>query len=101
VHRHHALLAGAVHTAKHHPISFDPMTNDSTPAMVTGGSKRLNGALKAIEGMRCVSHYHRKGFVIFIPAGFTLWHVTGSFLSMSRMAQGLPAHSSSGLNVSH
>jgi hypothetical protein len=46
--------------------------------MVASGGKRLNGALKAIEGMGHVSQDYLKSFIIFISAGFTLGHGEGS-----------------------
>ena len=81
VHCRHALLTCAVRTAKHRTIGLDPMANDSAPTMVTGGSQCLNGALKTIEGMRRISRNHHKGFVVFIPAGFTQCHVDDSFFA--------------------
>lgn len=57
------------------------MANDSAPTMVTGGSQRLDGALKAIEGMRRISCNHHKGFIILIPASFTQCHIGDSFFA--------------------
>ena len=82
MHHRHALLARAVRTAIHHPIGLDSMTNDSAPTTMTGGSKRLNSALKTIEGMRRISRHYHKGFVVFIPAGFTQCHVDNSFFAL-------------------
>ena len=45
------LLARAVCATIHSPICLYAVTEDSTTTMAAGGSKRLNGALKAIEGI--------------------------------------------------
>ena len=87
VHCRHALLARAVRTAIHRSIGLDPMANDSTPTMVTGGRQRLNGALKAIEGMRRIRRHHHKGFIVFIPASFTQCHIDDSFFTWVILVQ--------------
>jgi hypothetical protein len=79
LHRDYALLAGAVRTAIHYIVSLYAMAKDSAPTMVKGGRQRLDGALKAIEGMRRVRHDDRKGFVVLISTGFTLRHSDDSF----------------------
>src|SRR5207237_10056303 len=77
-----ALFARAGRTARHPPISLDSMTNESAATTMTGGNKRLNSALKTIEGMRRISRHYHKGFVVFIPAGFTQCHVDNSFFAL-------------------
>ena len=77
-HLSYPLLASAVRATVHSPICLYAVTEDSAATMATGRGKRLNGALKAIEGMRHVSHNYLKSLIIVVPAGFTLCHGNGS-----------------------
>lgn len=55
-------------------ILFDPMPDHATAAVVTGGSKGLNGAFKAIKDMRHPLPGHLEGFVITIATHLTYVH---------------------------
>jgi len=74
VHGPDAVLAGAGSAAIHPLLCLDPMADDFAAAMGTGRGQRLDGTLKAIEGMRRTRYHHLKGFVIVIPTGFALCH---------------------------
>jgi hypothetical protein len=72
--RLYAVCAGAVGAAIYFPICFCTVADDSAAAMATGGGKRLDRTLKAIEDMRLVIHNNFESFVIVIAACFALCH---------------------------
>jgi hypothetical protein len=53
---------------------FEAMTDDMNTAIVAGWSQRMDGALKAVEGMGPAVHAHLKCLVIVISAGFASGH---------------------------
>jgi hypothetical protein len=62
-------------TAEKCSICFDPMPNDTTPAMVTGRRKCMDGTLKAVEHVGVSTHHYFKSLIVLIPADFTLGHL--------------------------
>jgi hypothetical protein len=60
--------------AEHRTILFDPMADNAIPAVTTHRSQRLNGTLKAIEGMHGALHRYLKRLVILISTSLTLCH---------------------------
>lgn len=67
--------SGAMGAAEHRTILFNPMADNAIPAVTTHRSQRLNGTLKAIEGMHGTLHRYVKRLVIFISTSLTLCHV--------------------------
>ena len=66
---------------------FEPMTDDMDSAISTGGSERMDRALKAIEGVGRAVHAYLKRLVVVISAGFADRHdvtyLAGTFATMN------------------
>lgn len=64
----------AMRTAEDLPIFLHAVPNHAATAMATPGCQRLDRAFKAVESVCLAGQHHFEGFVVFIPAGFTLSH---------------------------
>jgi hypothetical protein len=53
---------------------FDTVTDNSTAAMVTLGSERVNGALEAVEIMRDTVYHYLEALLIIVAANFACLH---------------------------
>jgi hypothetical protein len=66
-----AMLAGTMSTAIQSIRCLHAMTDNSTAAMSTCGSKRMDRTLEAVEDVRFATHSHLKTFIVSIATYFT------------------------------
>src|SRR5215204_1465499 len=59
---------------EHFVILFNAMPDDVNAAMRAGRRQCVDGAFKAVEGMRRAVHGDLKGFVVVVSAGFASSH---------------------------
>jgi hypothetical protein len=67
-------LARAVDAAEDFSVSFNAVPDDPAVAMRANRRQRVDGALKAIEGMTLPADDHFKRLVIFVFANLTCSH---------------------------
>src|SRR5579883_3074600 len=77
----------AVRAAVEGTLDLDAVTDDSTAAVLAGGSQLRDRAFKAIEGIILAAHNDLEGLVIFVAALLALSHLSPP----SRRAWGWPA----------
>src|SRR5882757_505552 len=65
-------MRAAVHLA----AGFDTVANNAAEAVLTPRCQPLNGAFKAVKGVRPVAHNHGEGLVVIVSTGFALGHAT-------------------------
>jgi hypothetical protein len=67
-------LFGAVGATIDKAIAFDAVANDLAAAMFARRGQNVDGTLETVKDVTLAQHYHFKGFVILISAGFTTCH---------------------------
>jgi hypothetical protein len=67
-------LARAVDAAKDFSVNFNAVSDDPAVAMRANRRQRVDGALKAIEGVTLPADDHFKRLVIFVFANLTCSH---------------------------
>lgn len=65
------MLASAVGAAIEGIRCLHAVTDDAAATMGTGGSQRVDGALKAVEYMSLAAHFHLETFVVNVAAHLT------------------------------
>lgn len=88
---------GAVGAAIEDSVRFYSVTDYLTAAVRAGRGQGMNRTLKTVESVGPSRHSDLKGFVILIPAGFTMSHCRTPFSRSFTAYYTLPVFSRSGL----
>jgi hypothetical protein len=72
--RHRATLVRTVRAAIEGPVRFDPVTNDSAPAVITDRREPVNRALKAVKRVGDSGGHDLKREMVVVTTDFALCH---------------------------
>ena len=67
-------LIRTVNAAVEVPVRFDPVANDSAPAVTAGRGQGMDRTFEAVEAVRFSRHHHIERLVIVVSANFTNAH---------------------------
>jgi len=69
---HYSFVMGAAGAAEKIALGFDAVADNFAAAMLAFGSKRVDGAFKAVEVMRDPVHHDLERLVVIVSTNFTL-----------------------------